>query len=84
MIFSLSYYCDCGLGTDSGVQMFAVLIEPLSEVGDCPALPHPRDAGLPPDRGRGRTIGTIARGHIVSGTGTRGRQGGTAKNISKL
>ena len=64
--------------------MFADLIEPLSEVGDGSALPHPRDAGLPPDRGRGRTIGTIAGGHIVSGTGTRGRQSGTAKNMSKL
>ena len=84
MIFSLSYYCDCGLGTDSGRQVFADLIEPLSEVGDGSALPHPREAGLPPDRGRGRTIGTIAGGHSVSGTGTRGRQSGTAKNMSKL
>ena len=64
--------------------MFAVLIEPLSEVGDGSALPHPREAGLPSDRGRGRTIGTIAGGHSVSGTGTRGRQSGTAKNMSKL
>ena len=64
--------------------MFADLIEPLSEVGDGSALPHPREAGLPPDRGRGRTIGTIAGGHSVSSTGTRGRQSGTAKNMSKL